>query len=45
MSDKSDHLNMIQSIITRMANSSLQVKCWCLAIVSAAIVLSKSPII
>ena len=28
-----------------MANSSLQVKCWCLTIVSAAIVLSKSPII
>ena len=45
MSDKVEHLNMIESVITRMANNSLQIKCWCLAIVSAAIVLSRSIII
>lgn len=45
MSDKTDHLNMIESTITRMANNSLQIKCWCLAIVSASIVLSRSSII
>ncbi len=45
MSNKVEHLNMIQSIISRMANNSLQVKCWCLAIVGAAIVLSRSFII
>ena len=45
MSDKTDHLNMIESVITRMANNSLQIKCWCLAIVSASIVLSRSSII
>ena len=45
MSYKVDHLNMIESVITRMANNSLQIKCWCLAIVSAAIVLSRSAII
>ena len=45
MSDKVDHLNMIESVITRMASNSLQIKCWCLAIVGAAIVLSRSAII
>ena len=45
MSDKIEHLNMIQSVITRMANNSLQIKCWCIAIVSAVIVLSDSTII
>ena len=45
MSNKVDHLNMIQSVISRMANNSLQAKCWCLAIVGAAVVLSKSAII
>lgn len=45
MSDKIDHLNIIESAITRMAGNSLQIKCWCLAIVSAAIVLSRSTII
>ena len=45
MSNKVDHLNMIQSVISRMANNSLQVKCWCLAIVGAAIALSRSWII
>lgn len=45
MSNKVDHLNMIESVISRMANNSLQIKCWCLAIVSAAIVLSRSVII
>lgn len=45
MSDKSDHLNMIQSVITRMASNSLQVKCWCITIVSATIILSRSSII
>lgn len=45
MSDKVDHLNIIESAITRMAGNSLQIKCWCLAIVSAAIVLSRSVII
>ncbi len=45
MSDKVDHLKMIESVIARMAGNSLQVKCWCLAIVSAAVVLSRSDII
>lgn len=45
MSDKSEHLNMIQSVISRMANNSLQVKCWCVTIVAAIIVLSDSAII
>ena len=45
MSNKVEHLNMIQSVISRMANNSLQAKCWCLAIVGAAIVLSRSTII
>ena len=45
MSDKIDHLNIIESAITRMAGNSLQIKCWSLAIVSAAIVLSRSVII
>ena len=45
MSDKVAHLNMIKSVIERMANNSLQIKCWCLAIVSASIVLSRSAII
>ena len=45
MSDKIDHLNIIESVITRMAGTSLQIKCWSLAIVSAAIVLSRSAII
>ena len=45
MSDKVDHLNMIESVITRMASNSLQIKCWCLAIVTAVIVLSRSVII
>ncbi len=45
MSNKVDHLNMIESIITRMANNSLQIKCWCIAIVSGVIVLSRSSII
>ena len=40
-----DHLNIIESAITRMAGNSLQIKCWSLAIVSAAIVLSRSVII
>lgn len=45
MSDKVDHLNMIESVIARMAGNSLQIKCWCLTIVSVAIVLSRSAII
>ena len=45
MSDKIEHLNMIQSVITRMANNSLQVKCWTLAIAAAAVVLTKSAVI
>ena len=45
MSDKVEHLNIIESVITRMAGDSLQIKCWCLAIVSAAIVISRSVII
>lgn len=45
MSDKVEHLKMIESVITRMANNSLQIKCWSLAIFSAAIVLSRSVII
>ena len=45
MSDKTDHLKMIQDVIKRMANNSLQIKCWCLAIVSASIVLSRSSLI
>src|SRR5262245_52554560 len=31
------HLNMMQSIITRLAGNSAQCKTWCLAIVSAII--------
>ncbi len=45
MSEKTEHLNMIQSVISRMANNSLQVKCWCVTIVAAIIVLSDSVII
>lgn len=45
MSNKVEHLKMIESVITRMANNSLQIKCWSLAIFSAAIVLSRSVII
>ena len=45
MSEKVNHLNMIESAISRMASNSLQIKCWCLAIVCAAIVLSRSVII
>ena len=42
---KIEHLKMIQDVIKRMANNSLQIKCWCLAIVSASIVLSRSSLI
>ena len=45
MTDKTEHLHMIQSVISRMANNSLQIKCWSVAIVSASIVLSRSVII
>ncbi len=45
MSNKSDHLNMIQSVITRRASNSLQFKCLCITIVSATIILSRSSII
>ena len=45
MSDKTEHLNMIENVITRMANNSLQIKCWCVAIVAAIIVLSQEAII
>jgi len=36
---------MIQSVITRMANNSLQIKCWSVAIVSAIVVLSDTTLI
>lgn len=45
MSDKTVHLSMIQSVISRHSNSSLQVKCFCIAIVSAAVILSEGVII
>ena len=45
MSDKTEHLNMIENVITRMAHNSLQIKCWCIAIVSAMIVLTHEAII
>ena len=37
MSDKTEHLRMIQDIISRMAGNSLQIKCWCMAIVAVII--------
>ena len=37
MTAKSEHLVMIQSVISRMAGNSLQVKCWCMAIVAVII--------
>lgn len=37
MSNKTEHLRMIQDIITRMAGNSLQIKCWCMAIVAVII--------
>ena len=40
MSNKTEHLNMIQGVITRMANNSLQIKCWSMAIMAALIALS-----
>ncbi len=37
MSDKTEHLRMIQDIISRMAGNSLQIKCWCMAITAVII--------
>ncbi len=37
MSDKTEHLRMIQDIISRMAGNSLQIKCWCMAIIAVII--------
>lgn len=37
---KLEHLKMIQDVISRMSRTSLQIKCWVLTIVSAALVLS-----
>ena len=45
MSNKTEHLNMIQNVITRMAHNSLQIKCWAMAIMAAMIVLSNGFII
>ena len=42
MSDKTEHLNMIQNVITRMANHSLQIKCWAIAITTAFAALSSN---
>ena len=40
MTEKTEHLNMIQGVITRMANNSLQIKCWAIAVTTAFIALS-----
>ena len=37
MSNKTEHLRMIQDIISRMAGNSLQIKCWCMAIIAVII--------
>ena len=37
MSNKTEHLWMIQDVISRMAGNSLQIKCWCMAIVAVII--------
>ncbi len=42
MSEKTDYLNMIQGVITRMANNSLQIKCWAIAITTAFVALSNN---
>lgn len=40
MDNKIKHLEMIQSIISRMANNSFFIKGWCITIVAALLVLS-----
>ena len=45
MSDKTEYLNMIQKVIDRMANNSLQIKCWSIAIVTAFAALSNDWIV
>ena len=40
MSDKTEHLGMIQNVIDRMARNSLQIKCWSIAILTAFIALA-----
>lgn len=37
MSAKSEHLSMIQNVIARMANNSLQIKCWTIAVIGVMV--------
>ena len=45
MSEKTEHLNMIQNVISRVANNSLQIKCWGIAVTAAFAALSNDWII
>ena len=45
MSNKNEHLNMIQGVINRLANNSLQLKCWTIAITTAFIALANGWVI
>ena len=40
LSNKTEHLNMIEAVINRLANNALQIKCWTVAIATAFIALT-----
>lgn len=45
MSNKTEHLRMIQDVISRMAGNSLQIKCWCMAITAVIIAFTDGKLI